>query len=203
MATHEDGLYGIKKISIDYKEDDATLKLSNFLTQAIKSNTKQNITFLCIGTDRSTGDCFAPLIGTMLTQNHSLDDVDILGTLQEPVHAKNLDEYISKIHKDDLVIAIDSALGRSNSIGKITISEGKMKPGMGVGKALTEIGDISIGGVVNMESGLNPQMNFTILQNTQLGRVWAMAEVVAGCIARSISALRIEESRGSSIYQIA
>lgn len=44
------------------------------------------ILFLCIGTDRSTGDSLGPLIGYKLREK-GMKNARVLGTLEEPVHA--------------------------------------------------------------------------------------------------------------------
>lgn len=77
-----------------------------------KNNTKnQEIVLLCIGSDRATGDCLGPIIGYKLSK---LDypNVYVYGTLDQPVHAKNLAETIEEIHTDHsdaITIAIDAS----------------------------------------------------------------------------------------------
>ncbi len=51
------------------------------------------IVFLCIGSDRVTGDCLGPYIGHLLTP-HETGHIFVYGTLSSPVHALNLE----KIH---------------------------------------------------------------------------------------------------------
>ena len=53
--------------------------------------------FLCIGTDRATGDALGPLVGSYLLKN-GLENV--YGTVDEPVHAENLRYYIEFINKN-------------------------------------------------------------------------------------------------------
>lgn len=199
MATHEDSLYGVKRITKHYKDQEVYSNLSQFLVQLIKDSDKEAMTIFCIGTDRSTGDSLAPLIGTMLTKDYNLD-VDIWGTLHEPVHATNIDTYIERINPDSMVIVIDAALGKHENIGNITISNGKLKPGAGVNKNLPEVGDISICGVVNMDSN-SLYINFKTLSNTRLSIVWQMAETITNSIVDAIQYVSQTDSNSERLLQ--
>ncbi len=135
---------------------------------------------LCIGTDRATGDSLGPLIGYKL-KNISYPNVFVYGSLDEPVHAKNLQEtldMISKNHLDPLIIAIDACLGKMEHVGYITIGEGALKPGAGVRKDLPPVGDLFITGIVNF-SGF---MDMLVLQNTRLSLVMKMADIISAGI---------------------
>ena len=109
---------------------------------------------VCIGTDRSTGDCLGPLVGSKLSSLGTFPpSVGLFGTLDEPVHAANLDEYMKLLQEDkgsSFVLAIDACLGRSENIGYISIKDGPLKPGTGVNKKLTEVGSAHLVGVVNV-----------------------------------------------------
>jgi len=75
----------------------------------LNSSCSRTIVYLCIGTDRATGDCLGPLVGSRL-QNY-LPNAEVYGTLQQPVHAVNLEQVMSDLtrkHADPLVIAIDA-----------------------------------------------------------------------------------------------
>ena len=56
------------------------------------------IVFLCIGSDRVTGDCLGPYIGHLLTP-HETGHIFVYGTLSSPVHALNLEKISSLIKK--------------------------------------------------------------------------------------------------------
>lgn len=132
---------------------------------------------VCIGTDRSTGDALGPLVGTCLS-NGGPKHMTVYGTLHQPVHAQNLECYIQKIHakhRNPYVIAIDACLGKSSSIGNVSVGKGPLRPGAALRKDLPMIGDIHITGVVNM-SGF---MEYTILQNTRLSIVVDMAKSIS------------------------
>ncbi len=147
------------------------------------------IVFLCIGTDRATGDCLGPIIGYKLSKIKKNINYYIYGTLEEPVHAKNLKaitEMIYKTHKDAFIIAIDASLGQSAHVGYITLGEGSLKPGAGVDKDLPPVGDIYITGIVNF-SGLLDHM---LLQTTRLNVVMSLADQIFLAINYCLSHLQ-------------
>jgi len=135
-----------------------------------------DIIIVCIGTDRATGDCLGPLIGYKV-KDMKYNNVHVFGTLDEPVHAKNLCEYIELFNKFDkpFIIAIDACLGRLERIGFVNIKEGPLSPGSGVNKNLPAIGHVNITGIVNV-GGF---MEIMILQNTRLSVVMNMANLIA------------------------
>ena len=98
--------------------------------------------FLCIGSDRVTGDCLGPHVGYRLSQ-HQLPGIFVYGTLSQPVHAVNLSDitdFISKNHPFALVIAIDASLGDERHLGYVTIGNGSLYPGAAVQKDLPPVG---------------------------------------------------------------
>jgi putative sporulation protein YyaC len=149
--------------------------LTNFPNMMIRP-----IIFVCIGTDRSTGDSLGPLVGTLLEEK-SINSFYIYGTLDEPIHAVNLQERlkeINSIHHNPYIIGIDACLGRIKNVGVIQVGEGPVKPGAGVNKELPPVGDIHITGIVNV-SGF---MEYFVLQNTRLNLVMKMAKTIANGI---------------------
>lgn len=182
MAGHENAIYDLKKLEIHKDEEFAIYKISDYLYNLITEFPKEynNIVLLCIGTDRSTGDSFAPMIGTLLSEkNINNNNFKILGTLQNPVHAKNLRSTLDGLKSDNsLIIAVDASLGDAKNIGKIKIVDGSIRPGAGVGKELPIVGDISITAVVNFDY-INP---YIILQSTRLGIVYDMSKIVSEAI---------------------
>jgi putative sporulation protein YyaC len=141
-----------------------------------KKKNKQELVLLCIGSDRATGDCLGPIIGYKLSKLNN-PFLTIYGTLEQPVHAKNLTDTIQKIkhiHKDSLIIAIDASLGTTNHLGYITLGEGSLNPGIGVDKELPSVGDIFITGIVNI-SGM---LNHMLLQTTRLDVVMKLADFI-------------------------
>lgn len=144
---------------------------------------KKNIIFLCIGSDRATGDCFGPLVGEALfyakdKKTLLFPSPKIYGTLDRPVHAVNLEKTIRQIyHKypDPHIFAIDASLGIKAHIGFITLEHGPLYPGIGVKKQLPEIGDTSITGIVNE----NSERGQHILQTTRLSIVYHLSTFVS------------------------
>ncbi|MCG8402032.1 MAG: spore protease YyaC [Firmicutes bacterium] len=135
-----------------------------------------SVILLCIGTDRSTGDCLGPLVGSLLDRERQ-DFFRIYGTLDYPVHAANLQEHIDSIHKkynNPFIIAIDACLGSPENVGCINICEGPLQPGAGVNKSLPTVGDIYITGIVNV-GGF---MEYLVLQNTRLNLVMRMTHTL-------------------------
>lgn len=132
-----------------------------------------NIHFLCIGTDRSTGDSLGPWVGTRLEAL----GFNVTGTINDPCHAMNLEERAAEIPDGMIVVAIDASLGRESNVGQVRVRKGALQPGAGVNKNLGSYGDYSIKGIVNV-SGF---MEYFVLQNTRLSLVMNMAdEIVEG-----------------------
>ena len=180
------------KSIINSNDSNASLKFSEHLIYHVFSSMDESfktVVFLCIGTDRSTGDSLGPLIGHKLL-NICSDRIIVLGTLEDPVHAKNLSSNIETINRQYLnpfIIAIDACLGKEESVGSINISKGPIYPGAGVNKNLIPVGDINIKGIVNVSG----YMEYLVLQNTRLNTVMKMADTISKGIA--LSSLEIEK----------
>lgn len=154
-------------------------KLENIITDG------RPIIFLCIGTDRATGDSLGPLIGYKL-KNIEKRNVYIYGSLEYPIHSLNLVEILDKINsnfKTPFIVAIDASLGNVQNIGKILIDDSPLHPGLALNKDLPNIGDISIRGIVNISGNLE----FMLLQNTRLYVVMALADCISNGIRHFIS----------------
>ncbi|AEF18391.1 sporulation protein YyaC [Thermoanaerobacterium xylanolyticum LX-11] len=174
----------MKLININDKTcySDFSLEFSRYFNKLF--NFKDEFVIVCIGTDRSTGDSLGPIVGYKL-KNYFSDKIGIYGTLNEPVHAKNLNETlnkINKVHKNPFIVAVDACLGSLNHVGCISIGEGSIKPGAGVSKDLPPIGNMYVTGIVNI-SGF---MEFMVLQNTRLNIVMKMADIITYGITQSI-----------------
>ena len=155
--------------------DELHARICNALDTGSKS-----VVFLCIGTDRSTGDSLGPLIGYKISGLKNRN-VHVYGTLENPVHARNIDEVMKRVAADcdkPFIIAIDACLGNMEHVGYISVGEGPIKPGSGVNKELAPVGDMFVTGIVNF-GGF---MDFLILQNTRLHVVMRMADLIASGI---------------------
>lgn len=167
--------------------------LNNQLAACLRNN--KDVIFLCIGTDRSTGDSLGPLIGYKL-KTLIKDKFLILGDLENPVHAKNLRETIAFIknnYKNPFIIAIDACLGSIKNVGNIVIENEPLLPGSAMNKNLPCVGDLSITAIVNV---CGP-FDFIVLQSTRLYNVMHLADIISRCIYLSI--LRISKEN-DSIY---
>ncbi|WP_428910274.1 spore protease YyaC [Niallia sp. Krafla_26] len=169
------------EVRIHHNEQDAQNLVSKALFAQLPSTlSSRPIVFVCIGTDRSTGDSLGPLIGTLL-KDKKPHPFHVYGTLDDPIHALNLADRIEEIqltHINPFIIGIDACLGRMKSVGIIQIANGPVKPGTGVNKELPEVGNIHITGIVNV-SGF---MEYFVLQNTRLHLVMEMAKTIANGI---------------------
>ena len=183
----------VKKVYVNTSDKMCQYRLNQEAYNLINQLDKEynRIAVVCIGTDRSTGDSFGPLVGFLLSKCR-IYDFDVYGTIEEPVHAMNLKETLEKIDiENTLVIAVDASIGRIEHIGHIGLSNGPIKPGSGVGKNLPEVGDISFSGVVTI-GGIMPQI---MLQNTSLGLVYKMAEITANSIKYVLYKKQLEPQR--------
>jgi putative sporulation protein YyaC len=168
-------------LKVHYDNDNTSEVIGRALFNLLQKQKAKNVTIVCIGTDRSTGDALGPIVGTKLKEMNTFP-YHLYGTLEEPIHAVNLEENyenIRRTHKDSTIIAIDACLGRFKSIGYISLGKGSIKPGAGVHKTLPSVGDIYINGIVNV-SGM---MEYFVLQNTRLHLVMKMATVIANGIS--------------------
>ncbi|MDB5055706.1 MAG: hypothetical protein JWM44_3756 [Bacilli bacterium] len=166
---------------IAYTEASGGQMLTHHLSDLFLKIPEQHpIVFVCIGTDRSTGDALGPLIGSRL-RKYNFSDIHLYGTLDEPVHALNLNETLTTIQNDHFqpyIIGIDACLGQVSSVGNIQLGFGPLKPGAGVNKQLPPVGHVHITGTVNV-GGF---MEYFVLQNTRLSLVVNMSEVIAKSI---------------------
>lgn len=163
---------------IDTKKESSSKEIAYILKKCILHHPEKwsELVFLCIGSDRMTGDCLGPYVGYLLSQYH-LNGIVVYGTLSQPVHALNLEKMTSFIHTkhpDALVIAIDASLGEKKHLGYVTIGNGALYPGAGVQKELPPVGDIYITGIVNI-SGILEQLT---LQTTRLSTVISLADTI-------------------------
>lgn len=184
----------LRKIS--YYHPDDLCDISRFrddLRSYIRKKCKKNqpLVVVCIGTDRATGDCLGPLVGQALS---SCVQYSVFGTLQCPIHAKNMHmtfEQIYSSYENPFIIAVDACLGCKEHVGCITLSPFPLLPGQGVCKNLPPIGHLSITGIVNVFS--ENTSNETLIQNTRLNTVIKLADFITD---------GIKSANLSSIYQV-
>lgn len=183
------------RVHID--DSNAAHDFANQLVDLLPKLANRDIVIVCIGTDRSTGDSLGPLVGSRLKEKN-ITSFHVYGTLEDPVHALNLQEKTNEIFKNHLnpfVIGIDACLGRSTSVGFISLADGPVKPGAAVNKDLPPVGDIHITGIVNV-GGF---MEYMVLQNTRLHFVITLADKISESI--TIVDQQLKKERQRSILQ--
>lgn len=168
----------MSRVKTRYTDPLAYYKIAYFLKDYIDNNTL----IVCIGTDRCIGDCLGPLVGTFLKENDF--PLPVYGTVNEPIHALNIDKKMLEIKKNHLncrIIGIDACLGDSESIGEVQVRDFPIHPGKGVGKSLPHVGETSIIGIV--DSSDNNEL-FTN-RNIRLNLVMKIAKVITHSIIHS------------------
>lgn len=180
---------------VSFEDDHASSLLAEVLDRVLECAGDRDIAIVCVGTDRSTGDAFGPIVGSKLRQ---VQDVAVYGNLDEPVHAVNLTSTLEMIRenhvREPFILAVDACLGNFDHVGHIIVEKGPLRPGAGVKKSLPEFGDFSITGVVNV-SGF---MEYFVLQNTRLSVVMKMSDIVVQALKMS---LRRWDSRRKLVAQ--
>lgn len=154
--------------------------LHEMIRDTVREKGKKGVVFLCIGTDRSTGDSLGPLIGYKLKEQR-IRRARIVGTLERPVHAMNLEQSVAAVRRqypNHVVVAVDASVGSLDHVGYITMGKGALRPGLGVRKDLQEVGDIFITGIVGGCGNYDPLM----LQSVRLSVVMQMADRICESI---------------------
>lgn len=172
---------------IDSLSPNSSHELGEYLYIKLKDIFIENrpIIFLCIGTDRATGDSLGPLIGYKL-KSIKKKNIYIYGSLEYPVHSINLSEVLSKIKSNFInpfIIGIDASLGNVQNIGKVFVEDSPLHPGLALEKTLPEVGEMNIKGVVNISGNLD----FMMLQNTRLFIVMSLADCISNAINHFIN----------------
>ncbi|TDL65191.1 spore protease YyaC [Rhodococcus qingshengii] len=158
------------------------------LLKEVLCETSKEIVFLCVGTDRSTGDALGPLVGTMLKEKNI--PFPVYGTLEQPVHALNIKKVIKDIHQryeEPFIFGIDACLGDEGKIGSVFIKEGAFIPGNAVNNVLPSVGNYHLKAIVNYLDPISPVQS---LNSTRLYTVKTLAEIVTEIITRAAIEVR-------------
>ncbi|MBP3256212.1 MAG: spore protease YyaC [Clostridia bacterium] len=172
-------------------ENDVSLRIRKYINEEKNKKNILDVVLVCIGTDRMTGDSFGPLVGSKIKEKlekYNISNINVYGTLNNNVCYTNIKETMELIknrHQSSCVIAIDSALGEKEDIGKIIVNKEKIHIGKGLNKNKIELGDISIKAVVGKNCKLS-NYNFYILQNTSLNEVIKLSNKVADGVIDAI-----------------
>lgn len=162
-------------------------ELASHLSEIVPSFGDNPPVFVCIGTDRSTGDALGPLVGTYL-EEHGYPFV--IGTLAYPCDASNIHHRLNEVPYPSKVIAIDACLGRTASVGLYQVSNQLLLPGKSLGKDLPCVGDFTIAAIVNSEG----PRQYAVLQTTSLHKVMLMAKEITTAILQSFPLPSLAES---------
>ena len=127
---------------------------------------KIDYTIVCIGTNRIISDSFGPRVGKKLKQVFNKNEnINVYGTMENPIHLKNVEYFLKKMENKNQIILIDSAIGRKEDIGNTYVNRG----GMEIGKAFNH--SIYIPANINIKTviGAKEYMpNYSIYQIEQI-----------------------------------
>ena len=187
---------------VDSLSPNSSHELGEYLYMKLKDILIENrpIIFLCIGTDRATGDSLGPIIGYKL-KNIERKNIYIYGSLEYPVHSINLAEVLNKIKTsfiNPFIIGIDASLGSVQNIGKVFIEDSPLHPGLALDKDLPEVGEMNIKGVVNISGNLD----FMMLQNTRLFVVMSLADCISNAIIYFIHVIFFLSKKHTKFFNI-
>lgn len=152
---------------------------------------------VCVGTDRSTGDSFGPLVGSLL---QAAGYPHVIGTLDRPCDSVTLTARLTEVPQGAPVLAIDCVVGQS--VGFFQLSPHPLEPGKSLGKPLPKVGGASLLGIVCLNRA-NP---YTALQSASLHQVLRMAADASNAILEAFGTADSAQSapagtgRSSSAY---
>lgn len=147
--------------------------------------------FVCIGTDRSSGDALGPLTGTLLQE---AGFPHVIGTLERPCDADTMPSVaeLQQLADGRVIVAIDAGLGQAASVGRFQIANQPLLPGQAVRGRFGPIGDYSIAAIVE-ENRAHP---VRVLETTPLGRVLHMARAIVQGAAEVFPPLESSTTKG-------
>ncbi|MCQ4088729.1 spore protease YyaC [Saccharibacillus sp. JS10] len=143
------------------------------LFQELAAHFKQDeLLFLCIGTDRSSGDAFGPVLGSRLK---AAGFTYVFGTLEHPCDATNLESTIAALPQGLPIVAFDACLGKPGSVGKLLATRAALTPAGSMKGSFAPVGDYSVAAVVNQD-GPKPYQS---LQTASLSLVLQLVDETA------------------------
>lgn len=163
----------MKSVGFNVENEYSASGISGFLSQIFGG---KKFIVACIGTDAVIGDSLGPMVGSFLSDAVK-GRTFVYGSFAHPVTAKEIEplkRFLEKAHPLDKVLAIDAAVGRSEEVGTIKISDGALRPGLGVSKNLSAIGDANLIGVVAEKRPDQSELGFV-----RMARIWKTASVIA------------------------
>lgn len=139
--------------------------------------------FLCVGTDRSTGDSFGPMVGSFLSAWGL--DAQVVRTLASPVHAQNVLFRVEAMRDWGVcpLVVVDADVG--GEPGCLALVSGGLEV---AGGRFGAIGDLGLSG--SMVSGVGGHFfNVVALGTVRLWQVLGMARVAAQAVALAVEML--------------
>lgn len=141
--------------------------------------TGRDLCVFCVGTDRCTGDAFGPCVGSEL---EGLQGVSVVGTLDSPVTATNLDGRLRELRPGAWTLAVDANLGLPAQVGSLHVAGRPLRPGVGAHRNLSPVGDARLLGTV----GVGGAFWYGDLQNVRLALVVRLARVAAEAVRLAV-----------------
>lgn len=172
-------------------EKDFVKDLNSKLNKRKNIKDYSQLVFLCVGTEKITGDLVGPMVGSMLNNlinSNKLSNIKIYGTLKENINfenALNIISLIEKNHKESCMIVIDSALSKKEYIGNIFVTDKKIVLGSSLNKNEIEVGDIGIKVVVGQNYNTS-KLNYWCLNNISDEFIFNISKTVSNGIYKVI-----------------
>ncbi len=139
---------------------------------------------VCIGTPKVSGDSLGPKVGEILKERQL--NAFVYGDNIHSVTALNFKDYrdfINKMHKNSLIIAVDAGLSTDDEVGEVKMSTSGISPGGALNKELGTIGNIGVLGIV----GKSSKNNMSTLINASENLVTALATIIAERVIEIVS----------------
>ncbi len=160
------------------RREDRYADLNELFEETASIYRPNELAFLCIGTDRSSGDAFGPLVGSRLK---AAGFPHVFGTLDELCDATSLERMRIELPQGLPVVAFDACLGKPGSIGKFLPRKAPLIPAGSMKGNFAPVGDYSVAAVVNAH-GPKP---YQALQTASLRLVLQLADTAAEAAIRN------------------
>jgi len=172
----------VADLVVRWDAPDAVRSLAAAMCRMIRRAGGSRPGFLCVGTDRSTGDSFGPLVGSMLAGRVG---AHVAGTLADPVHAQNLVQRVEAMRAWGVcpLVVVDAHIG--GEPGSLRLGVGGLEVAGGV---CGRVGDIGLSGVVLPAVGEH-FFGVMALGSVRLWLVLQMAHVAARAVTLALEML--------------
>lgn len=158
----------------------------NILTQTIKQKIKgkSNINIFCICTNKYLWDSIGPLTGSMLRRFPEMDNIKVIGTMDDAAHGMNMYDRLKELDNDAFVIAVDVCVGVK--IKTIGVSNNPIEPRKALGDGICKVGDLSLLGILFSHDELNMFMANKLNVNEYLSEIYMSARIISQSIRKAI-----------------